>query len=71
MRSIKVAERSEKRNVFACSNTVIAVSNPIRGLDVCLKVSVHLLSYVAMPGGTAELTKYIQILSRSTTTDCF
>jgi hypothetical protein len=35
--SISIAERSEASTVFDRSNVVIAGSNPVRGMDVCLR----------------------------------
>jgi hypothetical protein len=37
-RPITVAARSSVCNVFACSNTEIVGSNPIQGMDVCLRL---------------------------------
>jgi hypothetical protein len=34
------AERSEPSTVFGSSNVEIAGSNPVRGMDVCLRFSV-------------------------------
>jgi hypothetical protein len=35
---ITVTTRSKARTVFARSNTVIVVSNPTRGMDVCVRL---------------------------------
>jgi hypothetical protein len=54
MLSITVAGQSEARNVFACSSTGIVVSNPTRGMDVCLRYSVFVLSCVASETNPVE-----------------
>jgi hypothetical protein len=44
--TVSIAELSETSTVFSRSNVEIAGSNPARGMDVCLRFSVFVLSCV-------------------------
>jgi hypothetical protein len=52
--TIRVAVRPRARNVFACSDTLVG-SNPTRGMDICLRFFLFVLSCVGSGRATGCL----------------